>query len=68
MFVKTQKDKLEKYGRVLGTLQIIPPKVKAKKLKKGEVAPPPVEPMTVNDLLVKEGHALPWDGKGVRPV
>ena len=63
VIIQTRKDKLEKYGRILGTLTTIP---KKKKLKKGDAPPPP--PETVNDLLVAAGHAFPWDGRGSRPV
>jgi len=63
VYVKTEKDKLEKYGRILGTLEIIPPKT-----KKSKKPVPVVEVQTVNDLLVQAGHALPWDGKGARPI
>lgn len=46
--LRTQKDKFEKYGRILGTLILADGRV-------------------VNDLLVAEHHAMPWDGKGGRP-
>lgn len=49
LIVATVKDKLEKFGRILGTLTM-------------------ADGTVVNTLLVKEGHAFAWDGKGARPV
>ena len=61
VIVKTEKDKAEKYGRILGTITV-PPK---KKAKKGAV----VAPVTsINDQLVAAGHAFVWNGTGARPV
>mgnify|MGYP003394911693 CR=1 FL=1 len=53
VLVRTEKDKTEKYGRFLGTIQ----------LRDG-----PLAGKSVNDILVKEGHALAYFGKGVKPV
>ena len=61
VIVRTQKNESEKYGRILGTI-VVPPK---KTRKKGVVVPTPV---SINDQLVAAGHAIPWDGKGARPV
>ncbi len=47
--VQTKKDKLEKFGRVLGVLI----------LQDGR---------SVADVLVQEGHAVAWDGRGARPT
>jgi len=52
--VRTQKDKFEKYGRILGTVFL------AKK-----DAP---QGTSINDQLVAAGCAKPWDGRGARPV
>ena len=62
VIVKTIKDASEKYGRILGVI-VIPEKKAVKKTKTAAVPA-----MVVNDHLVLMGFALPWDGKGQRPV
>lgn len=53
LIIKTEKDKTEKYGRMLAevfiTYDMIPY-------------------ANVNDLMVQQGYALYWDGRGERPV
>lgn len=60
--VATKKDKLEKYGRILGTITI--PATKTKVGRKTVTVPA----VNVNDHLVSAGHAKPWDGTGARPT
>lgn len=55
VLVKTEKDKTEKFGRYLGTLLVL------------DADGVPVA-KSVNDLLVDEGHAKPYMGKGAKPV
>jgi micrococcal nuclease len=56
--VKTEKDKAEKYGRILGSLYLV-------SVKKRKVV---VETVSINMRLVTEGHAKAWDGQGAKPV
>lgn len=51
VLLQTIKDRTEKYGRYLGKLWI-------------DVNGLPV---SVNDMLIVSGHALPWDGTGTPP-
>lgn len=53
--VQTEKDKTEKYGRYLGTLSGMD--------SKGQKAT-----KSVNAVLVEEGHAKAYFGKGIKPV
>lgn len=49
--IRTQKDKTEKYGRMLADIWD----------RDGAYGD------SVNDMLIDAGHALPWDGTGTRP-
>jgi micrococcal nuclease len=51
--VRTEKDKAEKYGRMLATVW--------------DNDHDDVHGDSLNDLLVAAGHAVRWDGKGPRP-
>lgn len=56
VIIRTQKDKREKYGRYLATIEAAP------KAWTGSL------PIDIATESIKAGHALPWDGKGTRPV
>lgn len=60
VIVKTEKDRAEKYGRILGTLTIMRQKARSRTLL--------LEDTSVNAQLLAAGHAKPWDGSGARPV
>lgn len=49
--IRTYKDATEKYGRMLTDIWL------------GD----PVSGTSINQQLIAVGHALPWDGQGVRP-
>jgi micrococcal nuclease len=68
VIVQTIKDRDDKFGRVLGIVTIVPKPAKAKRLKKGEAAALPEPMLSINDQLVEAGHALRWDGKGIKPI
>lgn len=55
VMLRTERDKTEKYGRYLGTIFCLD--------DKGAV-----KTASVNDLLIAEGHAKAYLGKGVKPV
>lgn len=51
--IRTEKDKREKYGRMLATVW---------DNDRGDV-----HGDSVNDMLIRTKHAVAWDGKGPRP-
>lgn len=53
ILIKTEKDKTEKYGRMLADVYTTYDMIPA---------------YCVNDLMVQQGFALYWDGTGARPV
>lgn len=56
VFVRSHKDKADKYGRLLAEVYLL------------AVDGSPLVVGSVNQLLVDEGHAKPYFGKGEKPV
>lgn len=56
VIIRTHKDKREKYGRYLATIEAAPHDWAG------------TLPVDIATESIKAGHALPWDDKGSRPV